>query len=335
MFWAFIFGQDLVKFFKKNRSTSSVNTRIFLKKFSQRLAEDECSKREVIFETTLSPELFNIMNENNIFIGTSGWMYEHWQDVFYDRSLAKEKWLSYYARFLNTVEINTSFYGLPKLQTFEKWESKAPVNFLFAVKANRFITHVKKLKDPEESLEKFMENVKGLKEKLGPILFQLPPGWNSDYERLQNLLQILSAKYKAYEFAFEFRNQTWINEKIDELLQKHNAAFCIYDLAGYLTPLKVTANFVYIRLHGPADAYEGNYSLEILKHWKERIVNWTNQGKKVYCYFDNDQAGHAVQNALALRDVLESRATQQSNAVLETSIQEMKDKAGGLPKTNL
>jgi uncharacterized protein YecE (DUF72 family) len=212
-----------------------------------------------------------------------------------------QDYLAFYVERFQTVELNNSFYKLPSLETMEAWRDAVPENFLFAVKANRFITHMKKLKDPEQPLHNLYERVAGLGPKCGPILFQLPPRWHFNLERLQHFLGCLSDQYR---YAFEFRHPSWYDRRALELLEQHGAAFCIYDLAGHASPVLTTAPFVYVRLHGPGDAYQGLYTEEVLAEWAARLVEWSDQGRDVYCYFDNDQAGYAVTNALQLQKMV-------------------------------
>ncbi|MCF7870581.1 MAG: DUF72 domain-containing protein [Candidatus Omnitrophica bacterium] len=236
-----------------------------------------------------------------IHIGTSGWHYKHWKDNFYPKKIKPDQFFNYYLKKFTSVEINNSFYQLPKKSTLQGWNKKAPNNFIFSVKASRYITHVKKLKDPKESVKKFFKAIKPLEKKIGPILFQLPPAWKLNAERLEKFLQVLP---KGYKYTFEFRNQQWFDDKIYKLLEKYNAAFCIYDLAGILSPKKVTADFIYIRLHGPGKAYQGDYDKKKLKNWAKNFSRWKKEKKEVFCYFDNDQSGFAAKNALELKNLI-------------------------------
>jgi uncharacterized protein YecE (DUF72 family) len=236
-----------------------------------------------------------------IHIGTSGWHYGHWRGPFYPDELGAEGFLAYYAERFHTVEINNSFYQLPSESTLGKWRDAVPQGFVFAVKGSRFITHMKKLKDPARSLAPFLERVAVLGEKLGPILFQLPPRWGFNPARLAGFLAALPG---AYRYTLELRDQSWINDDALDLLARHRAAFCIYDLAGYLSPLEVTADFVYIRLHGPGGPYQGQYDDKTLAGWAGAMAAWSRQGREVFCYFDNDEAGYAAQDAARLQNLL-------------------------------
>ena len=232
-------------------------------------------------------------------IGTSGYHYQHWEGPFYPAGTSTTKMLAFYSTQFDTVELNNSFYRLPAESAFDAWRSSTPPNFLFAVKASRFLTHNKKLKDPSRALQNFLPRVLHLGAKLGPILFQLPPRWHVNPERLEGLLQTLP---RAFHYVFEFRDLSWINPEIDKLLENYGAAFCIYELAGYQAPLTITTDFAYVRLHGPnGGKYQGSYGGDTLRRWSRQIIDWSKSLKAVYVYFDNDQTGFAAQNARALK----------------------------------
>lgn len=238
-------------------------------------------------------------------MGTSGWNYDHWKGPFYSRESSDGELLESYLQSFKTVEINNTFYQLPEKKTLKTWRETVPDDFKFAVKASRYITHMKKLKDPHESVPKFLDRVKILDEKLGPILFQLPPNWNFNSERLQAFLEFLPPDFN---YAFELRDPSWLTEEAVNILGAHESAFCIYEYEGRVTDLQRTAGFVYIRLHGPEKtAYHGCYKDEALSEWAEEIANWVKEGIQVYCYFDNDQKGFAPSNALKLREIVERK----------------------------
>ncbi|HEY1800499.1 MAG TPA: DUF72 domain-containing protein [Terriglobales bacterium] len=240
----------------------------------------------------------------DIRIGTSGYHYKHWRGPFYPASISPGKMLDFYAERFDTVELNNSFYRLPTEAAFDDWRTSTPQDFIFAVKASRYLTHNKKLKDPESALHNFLPRAEHLGPKLGPILFQLPPRWQVNYERLQALLQVLPT---AFRYVFELRDQSWIKPEINELLARFHAAFCIYELAGYQSPLTVTTDFAYVRLHGPgAEKYQASYSRASLQRWCRQIGLWAKTLRAIYIYFDNDQAGYAAQNALTLKRMLSS-----------------------------
>lgn len=234
-------------------------------------------------------------------VGTSGWSYPHWRGPFYPGELPADSWLPFYARRFATVEINNTFYRLPEPSTFRKWRDAVPPGFLFSVKASGFITHRKKLKDPGATLPPFLERIRLLGERLGPVLFQLPPRWRCDPGRLETFL---SALPRSLRCAFEFRDPSWCVPEVYGLLSRRGAAFCIFDLGGSLSPTEVTAEFAYVRLHGPGGPYAGCYGRRALEGWAETLAGWADRGLDAYCYFDNDQAGHAARNAAELRRML-------------------------------
>lgn len=235
-------------------------------------------------------------------IGTSGFHYKHWKGPFYPEKVPAAKMLDYYVQHFDTVELNNSFYRLPEASAFDGWRDATPENFVFAVKASRFITHNKKLKDPGQAVDNLLPRAAHLKSKLGPILFQLPPHWRVNPERLVGLLEVLP---RDLRYAFEFRELSWMNAEVEAILKKFDAAFCIYELAGYQSPMWVTADFAYVRLHGPESGkYQGSYSEEKLSAWAKRIEKWAQELKAVYVYFDNDQAGYAAGNAMRLKKMV-------------------------------
>lgn len=236
-----------------------------------------------------------------LFIATSGWHYGHWIGPFYPEGLRKSALFEYYATRFDTVEINNSFYRLPEEKTFMHWREEAPKGFVFALKSSRLITHVKRLKDPEASLKLFLDRAALLGDKLGPILFQLPPRWKRNIERLESFLKALPP---GQRFAFEFRDPDWFHVDVYGLLREHNAAFCIYDFDFLQSPREVTADFVYIRLHGPDGKYRGQYSDEALEGWADFMRSWQGRLKALYCYFDNDEAGYAARDALRLKELV-------------------------------
>ena len=235
-------------------------------------------------------------------IGTSGWHYDHWRGPFYPSDLPASEMLAFYARHFDSVEINNSFYRLPTEKAYEQWKQTGPPGFMFAVKGSRYLTHMKKLGDPAEGVARFFDRARHLGRKLGPVLFQLPPRWKSNPERLDNFLRALP---KRRRYAFELRDPSWLNEDVYAVLRKHKAAFCSYELAGHRSPIVITTDFTYVRLHGPEErAYRGSYSTATLKEWAARIEEWRSTLKAVYFYFDDDQAAFALHNALELKSLV-------------------------------
>jgi uncharacterized protein YecE (DUF72 family) len=209
--------------------------------------------------------------------------------------------LEWYAREFHAVEINNSFYRLPEEKTFEQWRKTVPPGFLFAVKASRFLTHIKRLKDPEDSIKLFFSRAKYLGPRLGPILFQLPPRWRADIGRLSTFLELLPPKHR---YVIEFRDESWYTEEIRELLRLHNVALCLHDWRSADWARELTADFTYIRFHGTTGRYAGNYPDHMLQHWAEEIKSWRNRLSSVFAFFNNDVGGHAIRNAKTLRTML-------------------------------
>jgi uncharacterized protein YecE (DUF72 family) len=238
----------------------------------------------------------------DIRIGTSGYHYKHWVGRYYPAGTRANQMLEHYLRDFDTVELNNTFYQLPNETTFDNWRDATPPGFLYAVKGSRFITHMIKLKDAQRGLTNFMPRAERLGEKLGPILWQLPPGWKVNAERLEEFLSLLPRQHR---YTFELRNETWMTAEVFDILHKYNAAFCIYELAGYQSPIEITADWTYIRLHGPTHfKYQGSYSDEQLAEWAARIKTWSRRMKGIYVYFDNDDSAYAVNNAITLRRML-------------------------------
>ncbi len=237
-------------------------------------------------------------------VGTSGWNYPHWRGVFYPPGLPTTRWLGFYAEYFDTVEVNATFYGTPKETTFKKWYEQTPPGFLFALKASRFITHVKRLRQVEEPLKRFYQVISPLREKIGPLLFQLPPSLKYDRQLVADFLALLDKKYLT---AIEIRHQSFHNDEFLALLAEHNVALCLSDTAGRYPSLleEVTASFVYIRLHGSRTLYRSCYTEEELRGWAEKIKSFR---RPTYVYFDNDSLGWAVPNALRLKELLGQEA---------------------------
>lgn len=238
---------------------------------------------------------------SKIYIGTSGWTYEHWQRVFYPSDLPRTKRLDYYTHNFNTVELNASFYHLPKPETFYNWQKQTPKDFIFAVKASRYITHIKKLKNCKEPWKRFIDSAKELNGKLGPILFQLPPFLKINLENLGKFLKTLP---KKYSYVLEPRHESWFCEDLYKILKKHRVALCVADSPYWPCKEIITSSFIYLRFHGGTDLYGSNYSKKELKDWAEKIKKWKNKKMDIYAYFNNDACGYAVVNAKQLKQIL-------------------------------
>ena len=234
----------------------------------------------------------------NIHVGCSGWNYRHWRGVFYPDHLPVKRWFSFYAEQFDTVEINNSFYRQPKAATFEKWRDQAPPGFRYAVKANRFLTQAKKLRDCEEPVERMMAPTRLLGQTLGPILYQLPPMLGINLERLEAFLALLP---DDLTHAFEFRHQSWYTEGTFRLLDRFNAGFVAHDFPGVVSPRRAAGKVAYIRFHGAAGKYHGRYSDEALLAWGDWLIEQAKAGRSGWAYFNNDANGAAIQDALTLR----------------------------------
>ncbi len=235
-------------------------------------------------------------------VGCSGFMYNHWRRVFYPEGIPKWKWFEYYTEKFNTVEINVTFYRLPKPSSFKRWYSVSPSGFSFSVKGSRFITHLKKLNDVEEATRNFFYLTTMLKEKLSVILWQFPPKMELDLYAFERFLELL--KQWEIRSAFEFRHESWINKKVERLLAKYNASYCLADWPEFNRDLPVTADFVYLRRHGHGGRYNSCYTKEELKADAKRIKNYIKLGTDVFVYFNNDASGYAPQNAMTLKEML-------------------------------
>ena len=242
-----------------------------------------------------------LLNGQNVWIGCSGYMYRHWRGPFYPADLPQKKWLDFYVRYFPTVELNNSFYMLPAASTFEGWRENSPEGFLYAVKANRFITHMKKLSEPEPHLAKMFERVELLGEKLGPVLYQLPPRWRYNGERFEAFLRALP---RNVEQVVEVRETSWLNEEFFALLEQFGVGYCIASLPDYQSPVRATAPFVYLRFHGSGQMYYYRYTDDELRYWREVIARFTSEGRAVYAYFNNDPNAWAVENALELMAIV-------------------------------
>ncbi len=236
-------------------------------------------------------------------VGCSGWHYEHWRGLYYPEELPKPKWLSFYARRFATVELNNSFYHLPSEKAFTTWRESTPENFIFAVKVSRFITHIKRLRNLGATVENFLSRAAFLKEKLGPLLYQLPPSMKRNDELLQGFLSSLAPKY---QHVIEFRHESWVDERVFDILRMHNVGLCVFDMPGFSCPLVATSDFAYVRFHGSEGLYSSRYSDQELTQWANRIARLGQSIKASYIYFNNDAEGFAIENAITLRNLLQS-----------------------------
>ncbi len=231
-------------------------------------------------------------------IGTSGWSYKHWRGDFYPASLPQKEWFHYYASQFDTAEINASFYRLPTQATTAAWREAAPLGFVFAWKASQYITHSKKLKDSEQALERVYAPMTAMGAALGPALFQLPPQLKVNLERLETFLDRLP---NGRRHTVEFRDSGWYIDPVFEALERRGVALCVSDHHHAPAPWLATADFVYVRGHGPGGFYSGAYSDQTLDDWSRRFAHWRREGRDVYAYFDNDIGCAAPYDALRLK----------------------------------
>ena len=235
-------------------------------------------------------------------IGTSGWTYDGWRGPFYPEEAPKKRWLQWYATQFSATEINGSFYRTPSLEAVQAWRDQTPADFRFAWKASKFITHWKRLSEKcKNSLELMETRLKVLGPKLGTVLFQLPPQFKANRERLAKFLKMLS---KRRRYTFEFRHESWYEPPILELLRDRNIALCLSDHHDAPAPWEVTADHVYVRGHGPTGRYKDNYPPKTLQAWAASIRKWRRKGLAVECYFDNDQKSAAPKDARRLIELI-------------------------------
>ncbi len=250
------------------------------------------SVKQTKFPQVSSPQLW---------LGTSGWVYKHWMNLFYPAQLPHDQQLPFYAEHFPTVEVNFSFYRLPERAVFENWRAQTPLGFVFALKGSRYLTHMKKLKDPQEPLARLMERASGLQEKLGPILFQFPHTWSVNIERLQPFLELLQT-YPQQRYAFEFRHSSWLISPVYNLLERAGAALCLPVSPDVPLDIRLTAPWTYIRMH--RGQLGTGYSDAELSTWATHISSFLAQGIDVYVYFNNDPDGMAIYDSDRLQTLL-------------------------------
>ena len=235
-----------------------------------------------------------------VLAGTSGWQYSHWRGDFYPREVPQRLWLEYYAERFRTVENNSTFYRLPRPEAFTQWRQWVPADFVMAVKASRYLTHVRRLREPEEPVRRFLDVASGLGDKLGPVLIQLPPGLAADPALLDDCLGQFAASSTtaSLRLAVEPRHPSWWTERTQVVLAAHNAALCWAERAGEpVTPLWRTADWGYLRFHEGTASPWPRYDAEALRAWAERVAATWPPEATVYAYFNNDQCGAAIHDA--------------------------------------
>jgi len=230
-------------------------------------------------------------------VGTSGWQYRHWRDTFYPTDVPASRWLEYYAERFQTVEVNNTFYRLPQATTFRQWAERTPDDFVVAVKMSRYLTHVKRLQDPEEPVSRFLERARGLGTKLGPVLLQLPPNLAADHEALARTLGLLTPTVAT---AVEFRHESWFDDITRQVLSDHGAALCIADGLSRRSPVWRTADWTYLRFHEGEGMRHPCYRSEQLAGWAHLLRERWGPDATCYAYFNNDARACAIRDAVTL-----------------------------------
>ncbi|MGM0568537.1 MAG: DUF72 domain-containing protein, partial [Elusimicrobiota bacterium] len=233
-------------------------------------------------------------------VGTSGFSYRHWKEVFYPRDISQKQWFEYYLKYFDTVELNTTFYHLPKEKTVLNWKKEASEDFVFSLKASRYISHIKRLKDSRQPLNKFYKSIHPLGKKSGPVLFQLPARAKKNIERLKTFLKNL--RLFPGRKVVELRHPSWWDDEVFNLLEEERVCFCWFSMPGENPPEICTSDFLYIRMHGKKELYKSPYSEKKLEKLAKKIYKV--DVNKAYIYFNNDYNGNAVRNALKLKEVL-------------------------------
>jgi uncharacterized protein YecE (DUF72 family) len=237
-------------------------------------------------------------------IGCSGWQYASWRGRFYPPDVPTARWLEYYAGVFDTVEVNNSFYRLPEKTTFSAWRGRTPEGFLFAVKASRYLTHLKRLRTPGPPLRRLFSRARGLGPKLGPVLYQLPGNLSVDVPRLRHLLKLLPRTHRS-RHVLEFRHPSWYCDEVFELLERHGVALCLHDRAGSEILKPFVGPFAYVRFHGLTGNYHGGYSRNTLDRWAAALRSQADAGRDVFAYFNNDPDAQATRDARTLRELME------------------------------
>lgn len=241
------------------------------------------------------------MTQAEVRIGCSGWQYAHWRRRFYPADLPQDRWLEFYADRFDTVELNGSFYRLPEGETFARWAGRVPRGFSMAVKASRYLTHVKRLREPLEPLERLWSRADRLGSHLGPMLYQLPPRWHRDEARLR---AFLAAVPPGRPQAVEFRDATWYADEVLSALDEARVGLCLHDMPGSAAATRPVGPLVYVRFHGAGRKYAGSYSSQLLAAWATRLARWSAAGLPCHVYFNNDAAANAVRDAERLRTLV-------------------------------
>lgn len=238
----------------------------------------------------------------HLFIGCSGFSYRHWRGTFYPEALAQKEWFSHYGSVFPTVELNVTFYRTPNAETFKKWYQESAPDFSFALKGSRYITHIKMLLDPEEPLDRFFGPAQLLKEKLRVVLWQFPPHFKCNLDRLDSFLALLR-NYQVRS-TLEFRNESWLCPEVTELCRSYEVSLCMADRPAFIDSPPLTADFVYLRRHGAEGSPLGEYTTAQLERDADRIRSYLSENRDVFIYFNNDAGGAAPRNASELAALL-------------------------------
>lgn len=245
------------------------------------------------------------MKKGKIYIGTSGWSNGYWKGRLYPQDSKSKEFLQFYAQAFNASEINTTFYHLPKSTTVEGWINSVPKDFKFCVKMSRFITHIKRLKEPEQPLQRFFDAIAALKKLMGPVLIQLPPSLKFDADIAKHFFDTLKKNHPRYRFAIEARHLSWYEPEAIKFLKKYKMAVVIAESGGrYPTVENVTTDVVYIRFHGPEKLFDSSHSDEMLKAYADKIEKWQESGHTIWVFFNNTMHEHALDNAATLKEYL-------------------------------
>lgn len=245
--------------------------------------------------------------EQNIHIGTSGWSYKHWKGIFYPEEVQPAGYLTFYAEHFRVAEINNSFYRLPQRSTVEKWVNTVPEDFTFCPKMSRYLSHLKKLHDPEEPLERFFSIFDPFQKHLGPILIQLPANTPFHEEVVTPFFETLQRDYNEYRFAMEVRHPSWFENTSIKLMKKHQVTLAFAQSDRYPYQETITAKDIYVRFHGPHSLYSSPYSDEVLENYAAKFADWTEKGHEVWAFFNNDVGGHALNNAKKMQELINDK----------------------------
>lgn len=246
----------------------------------------------------------------DVHVGCSGWNYKAWRDRFYPGRLPARLWLSFYIRHFDTVEVNNTFYRLPEASIFAAWRRQLPAGFVMSVKASRFLTHMKRLREPEEPVRRLLSRTAALGDRLGPILYQLPESFPRDLARLEDFLAVLPPRWRRrpLRHVIEFRNPSWYVSETFRLLERHQIALCLHDKLGSRISAPFVGPFVYVRFHGTSGQYRGSYSARDMQRWAAVLIDQWRDGRPVFAYFNNDPDAAAPANAATLRAMLLKRS---------------------------